>query len=438
MVAQLGSGGKTLRKRVARSELGNWKPAPDRPDPLAILQAQEQDRLPDLLPIRHERMRASAFGFYRGAAAIMAADLAHVPVTGLHVQLCGDAHLANFGGYATPERRVVFDVNDFDETLPGPWEWDVLRLAASIEVGARDRGVSPSASSTAVSRAVQTYRLQIRRYAGMTPLEIWYSRTDVRRIDELRGDTKKGSGEHMPPQLVQGQHGVLRFVPDPPLVEPLDASDERVVNGRALIEAYRHSLSAHVRPLIDRYKVVDFARKVVGVGSVGTRCYVVLLATERNEPLLLQLKEATVSVLEAHLPHSTYVNHAERVVVGQERMQAASDLFLGWTRSDDGHDFYVRQLRDMKTTVDLTALSPGGLADYANYCAWALARAHARTGDPQAIASYLGRSDAFDKAVAAFARAYGRQNELDYRAFVESTGSAVKAASKPKRPKRGS
>ncbi len=367
-------------------------------------------------------MCASPFGFYRGAAAIMAADLARIPVTGLRVQLCGDAHLANFGGFATPERRFVFDVNDFDETLPGPWEWDVLRLAASVEIAAREGGIRRRARAGVVCATVRAYRVQMRRYAAMTPLDIWYSHLDARRVEALRGCTTS-SGEHVPPNLVRDKHGVSHFVANPPLVEPLDPADDRVVGARRIFTAYRDTLPAHIRVLFERYRLVDLARKVVGVGSVGTRCLVALFSTDRDEPLLLQLKEATASVLETELSHSPFSNHGERVVVGQRLMQAASDLFLGWTDGPDGRDYYVRQLRDMKAAVDPSTLRTGELTDYAVHCGAVLARAHARSGDPQAIAAYLGGSDTFDRAVTRFAASYARQNALDRAAVCKSLSS---------------
>jgi uncharacterized protein (DUF2252 family) len=386
------------------------------------LHAQEAGRVAELLPIRHQRMRASPFGFYRGAAAVMAADLASLRVTGLCVQLCGDAHLANFGGFATPERLLVFDVNDFDETLPGPWEWDVLRLAASIDIAMRDRDFRRSSRERAVRDAVATYRLRMREYAAMTPLDVWYSHIDASRVAELARSRAMGPGEHLPPRLVRGKRGTMQFVPNPPLVEPLGESDERALGVRKVLSSYHESLPAQIRILFDRYALVDLARKVVGVGSVGTRCFVALFSTERGEALLLQLKEAVASVLEEYLRRSAFSNHAERVVVGQHLMQAASDMFLGWTRSADDHDFYVRQLRDMKVTADLERLRAAELADYALHCAWALARAHARTGDATAIAGYLGRSTAFDRAAARFAAAYADQNERDYETFSKSGG----------------
>lgn len=404
-------------------------PADDRPDPIVILRDQERERVAELLPIRHERMRASPFGFFRGAAAIMAADLAQIPVTGLRVQLCGDAHLANFGGFATPERRLVFDVNDFDETLPGPWEWDVLRLAASVEVAAQDQKFTKPERKDAVYASAHAYRTRMRDFARMTPLETWYSYTDVRQVAELLRSSKMGPGEHLPPKLVEDEHGAFRFLANPPLVEPLDSTDERAIGVQKLLRAYGESLPSHVRVLIDRYRLGELARKVVGVGSVGTRCFVALLLTERHEPLLLQLKEATASVHEAYLPHSAFSNHAERVVVGQHLMQAASDIFLGWTVGADGRDYYVRQLRDMKIAIDLTLLDADGLADYAAHCGSVLARAHARSGDPQALAAYLGRSDTFERACVGFAATYAKQNLRDYERFCEdqSTGYEIAA-----------
>ncbi len=411
--------GRSLRKSVPRSAFGSWVPASDRPDPLALIAAEERGRVAELLPIRHERMRASPFAFYRGAAAVMAADLAGMAVTGLRAQLCGDAHLSNFGGFATPERRLVFDVNDFDETLPGPWEWDVLRLAASVEIAARDRNLGRKAREDAVCACGREYRLRMRELAALTPLEIWYSRIDVRRVAELHESRSMGPGEHLPPKLVRDEHGRLAFRANPPLVVPLDAADERAAGARSLLALYGASLPTHVRALIERYTLVGLARKVVGVGSVGTRCLVALFVTQRDEPLILQLKEATSSALEPYVAPSAFASHAERVVVGQRLMQAAADLFLGWTRIEE-HDFYVRQLRDMKVTVDINLLNAAELADYASHCGWALARAHARTSDPQAIGEYLGRSGAFERALTDFAAAYADQNQRDYETFCKA------------------
>ncbi len=421
--------GKELRNRVPRSSHAGWTPATDRPDPLSLLQEQNRTRLAHLVPLRYQRMLASPFTFLRGSAIVMAQDLAATPVTGIQVQICGDAHLSNFGIYATPERNQFFDVNDFDETLPGPWEWDIKRLAASIVVAGRTNGFPAATNRRAVLNCVQSYREHMWKYSDMRHIEVWYSRIDYESslqfvsrpfrwyIDKQREKSRQRSSLQVFPRIVVEVDGGYQIKDDPPLIAHLDdeALTERL---RGLVEAYRPTVQEDRRVLLSKYRVEDIAQKVVGVGSVGTRCYVVLLlGNDGNDPLLLQIKEARASVLERHLGPSAYPNHAQRVVCGQRLMQAASDLFLGWTGLD-ATDYYLRQLRDMKLTVDLETLIPEGFIEYCRFCGWALARAHARSGDAAPISGYLGRSDVFDRALAAFAETYADQTQRDHAAFV--------------------
>ena len=438
-VAERAAIGRAARQRAPRSGQGAVEFAADR-DPVAIVLAQEADRLTDLLPMRHGRMAASAFAFYRGAPAVMALDLSTTPRSNITVQASGDAHISNFGLFASAERTLVFDANDFDETLPGPWEWDVKRLAASVVIAARSNGFTAAEGRAAVLASVRAYREQMATYSGMRLLDIWYDQTTAddiagslaeiakaagikgsaakTRLDSLfakaRGkDRMKASG-----QLTAVVDGVWRIVDDPPVITHVEIPG----GGSALAKTfddYRATLAENRRELVERFRFVDAALKVVGVGSVGTRCFVVLLeGRDEDDPLILQVKEATASVLSPYLPHSSHANHGERVVVGQRLMQATPDIFLGWTRGPLGRDFYFRQLWDMKGSVDITGLRPPGLGFYGGLCARSLARAHARSGDSIAIAAYLGTSDTFDGAIADFSEAYADQNERDYAAFV--------------------
>jgi len=416
-----------MRRRVPRSAFGEWKPESAR-DPLGLLAEQEKSRIAELLPLRHERMAASPFAFYRGAAVVMAADLATLPVTGLRVQVCGDAHIANFGGFGTPERDIIFDVNDFDETLPGWWEWDVLRMAASVVLAARTLGFSTPTAKRAVREGVRTYRRGMLRFATLSPVNVWYERIELRELTrqatpaqrrDLRRHLKQSeasTARRLLPKLTAGEQP--RFVDESQTFRRIGLEGDVAVNARTVLKKYRESLLPHVRTLIDRFTLRDMAQKVVGVGSVGTLCLVALFMTEKNDPLILQLKEADASVLESHLGRSPFKNHGERVVHGQHLMQAASDIFLGWTTSE-GKDFYVRQLRDMKISIDLTSMLPDQLVRYARFCGWTLARAHARSGDPCAIAAYLGESDRFETSVGRFARTYADVTEGDYNLFVK-------------------
>jgi uncharacterized protein (DUF2252 family) len=393
------------------------------------LEEQNRSRLSHLVPLRYARMAASPFAFLRGSAVVMAQDLAATPVTGIPVQVCGDAHLSNFGIYATPERNQVFDVNDFDETLPGPWEWDIKRFAASIVVAGRTNGFPAATNRRAVLNGVQSYREHIWKYSEMRHIDVWYSRIDyenslqfVRRtfrwyIEKQREKSRQRSSLQVFPKLTTQVDGQHRIKDDPPLITHLD-DEELSQQLRGLVEAYRPTVQEDRRVLLGKYQCVDVARKVVSVGSVGTRCYIVLLlGNDSNDPLLLQIKEAQASVLERHLGPSIYPNHAQRVVSGQRLMQAASDLFLGWTRLGST-DYYIRQLRDMKLSVSLETLIPEGFIEYCRFCGWALARAHARSGDPAQISGYLGRSDVFDRALASFAETYADQTEHDHAALV--------------------
>jgi uncharacterized protein (DUF2252 family) len=437
--------GRAARSEVRRTSQGAFEPAPRRPDPVDVLEQQAASRVSELVPIRYGRMLVSPFTFYRGAAAVMAADLAASPNSGLRVQLCGDAHLSNFGGFGSPDRDLVFDINDFDETLPGPWEWDVKRLAASLAVGGRDRGFNDAQRRDVVVRTVGEYRAAMRRFAAMTNLEVWYARLDAAAIRErwvsqkqdakrLKRVAQKAAAKDSMRALSKLTHrvdGELRIVNDPPLIVPIkdlvpaDESDRIEKELRTLIRSYRRTLQGGARELLESYRYVDVARKVVGVGSVGTRARVVLLLGRDDEdPLFLQAKEAEASVLEPYAGKSRFANHGQRVVEGQWLMQAASDIFLGWVRANgiDGkqHDLYVRQLWDWKASADLDAMAPAEMAGYGEMCGWTLARAHARSGDRVAIAAYLGSGDVFDTAMADFAETYADQNERDYAALAKA------------------
>src|SRR5215469_10087782 len=486
-VGERESRGRQARDRTPLSCHSGWRPAADRPDPVALLEEQNLTRVPGLVPVRHGRMMVSAFTFYRGAAAIMAADLAGTPVAGLGAQLCGDAHLSNFGAFASPERKLVFDLNDFDETLPGPFEYDVKRMAASFTIAARNNGFSPADARAATLESVRAYREAMASFAQMGTMDVWYAHLDE---DELRtsirnavagtakGDraakkTKKkqqGKQQKVPNREEQAARekqkvaqraqrraaktldkahsrdslqalsklgelvdGRYRIISQPPIVIPARdlaatygmSPDElaRVIHEQ--FRAYRATLQDDRRKLLERFQVVDMARKVVGVGSVGTQAFIVLLqGRDAQDPLFLQVKQATASVLEAYLGKSRYRQPGQRVVQGQRMMQAASDIYLGWTTGDRANrHFYWRQLRDMKGSALVEQMRPVGLTFYARVCGWTLARAHARSGDPIAIASYLGTSDEFDNAITGFAARYADQNERDYTEFVKAIRS---------------
>ncbi len=459
--------GKKSRKQVSPSNHAGWKPAADRPDPVALLEEQDATREPDLVPVRHGRMMVSPFTFYRGAAKIMAADLKDTPQAGLAAQLCGDAHLSNFGVFASPERNLLFDLNDFDETLPGPFEYDVKRMSASFTIAARNNGFSKAEARDATLASVNAYRTSMAEFAEMPTMDIWYAHLSEEqlmnaissfvRTQELESPKKGAKKEAKSAkkaaktarktaqkartrdslqalsklgELVDGRY---RIVSQPPIVVPARElevtygipADELQHAVHEQFRAYRATLQPDRRHLLERFEIVDMARKVVGVGSVGTRAFIVLLqGRDQQDPLFLQVKEATASVLEDHLPKSRYKQPGERVVQGQRMMQAASDIYLGWTKGVQANRYlYWRQLRDMKGSAVVESMTAPGLAFYARQCGWTLARAHARSGDPIAIAAYLGKGDGFDEAVTDFSERYADQNEKDFEAFTEAIRS---------------
>jgi uncharacterized protein (DUF2252 family) len=448
--AERAARGKAARQELPRSRHGAWEAAPQRRDPVDLLEAQAATRLPELVPIRYGRMLVSPFTFFRGGAYLMAADLADGPRTGLYTQLCGDAHLSNFGIFAAPDRRRVFSINDFDETLPGPFEWDVKRLAASIAVAGRDRGFDEGIRISVVMAAAREYREAMGRFAAMRNIDVWYTRLDVEGIFDRFGAAM--SGKQMKrlrtnvaeartkdsmralTKLCRRIDGELRIVGNPPLVTPIEdvlpgAEQEHLEDvARRMIRNYRSTLPRDRRNLLESYRYAHAARKVVGVGSVGARAWILLLVGRDNDdPLFLQFKEAQPSVLEPFLGRSEYAQHGQRVVEGQRMMQAAADIMLGWEQvvAIDGEtkDFYIRQLWDAKGSAEIELMDPTGLEAYARICGWTLARAHARSGDRIAISAYLGNSDAFDRAMAAFAEVYADQNDADYRTLQEAAAS---------------
>ena len=442
--------GKAARKRTPRSSHSAWEPDAKRKSPVKVLAEQDKTRVPELVPVRYGRMLASAFTFYRGAAAIMAADLATVPDSGLRVQLCGDAHLSNFGAFQAPDRRLVFDINDFDETLPGPFEWDVKRLAASVAIGGRDRGFSSRERRDAVLTAAREYRTAMRRFAAMSEIDVWYSRLDVdeirRRLQSKvsreerkrfdRGVAKARNKDSLRAlqKLTERRNGDLRIASRPPILVPIDelavdhSAEEISAMMTQLLDEYRRTLDDHSRALAERYHYVHAGHKVVGVGSVGTRAWVaLLLGRNQSDPLFLQVKEAGASVLEPFAGSSRFRHHGRRVVAGQRLTQAAGDILLGWLTGPglDGkrRHFYVRQLWDGKGSAEIEQMGSETMAAYAGLCGWSLARAHARTGDPVAVGAYLGKGDTFDRAIAEFSEAYADQNESDYQALLSAEDS---------------
>lgn len=435
--------GRARRTDSPRSSHAAWTPDDDRSDPIAILERQATDRVPELLPLRYARMAASPFAFLRGSAAVMAADIAITRPAGLQVQCCGDAHLSNFGLYASPERRLVFDLNDFDETLPGPFEYDVKRLAASVAVAARGNGESPRAAAETARAGARRYREAMLGFARMRHLEVWYAHADVdavlatqatvaKRVQKNLAKARSRTSLQAFSKLTETVDGQIRFRDDPPLVTHLSQFDDRKAL-EDLLHQYRATLPDERRVLADRYELVDIAQKVVGVGSVGTRAFITLnIGRDGDDPLILQAKEATTSVLEPHTGRSRYRQQGKRVVVGQRLMQATSDIFLGWLRGPNGRDFYLRQLRDMKGSAEVDALNLSELTLYAELCGWVLARAHARTGDAAAIAGYLGGGEAFDRAMRDWAHAYADQTERDHEALLAAIDSGrVPAAATP-------
>jgi uncharacterized protein (DUF2252 family) len=450
--AERAARGKAARAEVPRSSHAAFDPPPDRPDPIALLEEQARSRVPNLVPVRYGRMMVSPFTYYRGAALSMASDLATTPVSGLAVQACGDAHLSNFGIFGSAERRLVFDINDFDETLPGPWEWDVKRLAASMEVAARGNGFSDKQRREIVAATVTRYRQAMRDFAGMNNLGVWYTRADVEEArTELNAEMKARQRKVFDAGMAKARtrdsmqavakltrvvDGRPRIISDPPLLVQIDELIPEQAD-RASLEAqvtdllgkYRRTLETDRRYLLEQFEFCDMAHKVVGVGSVGTRCWIILmLGRDDSDPLFLQAKEAQPSVLSRFAGASRYPNQGQRVVAGQRLMQATSDIFLGWQRVEGGldggtRDFYIRQLRDWKFSLDIESMIPRGMRMYGELCGWTLARAHARSGDRIAIASYLGSSDVFDRAITEFAAAYADQNERDHQALVDAVAA---------------
>jgi uncharacterized protein (DUF2252 family) len=442
--------GRAARAQTPRESQATWTAPAARPDPIGLLEEQARTRVPDLVPIRYGRMLASPFAFYRGAAVIMAADLATTPQSGLQAQLCGDAHLANFGGFASPERELVFGINDFDETLPGPWEWDVKRLAASLEIAARARAFSAKERRLCVLSAVAEYRRAMRDFATMSNLALWYAQLNLtgvlQRWGQAAGPQERARLEQRIAQahtkdnvralerLTRRVEGRLQIVSSPPLVVRLEElvppEEHRRLEDlvRAFLRAYRQTLLIDRRRLVEEYRYVDIARKVVGVGSVGTRTWIILLVgRDETDPLFLQVKEAQASALEPYVGRSQYTKQGERVVNGQRLIQASPDILLGWDHLQLGEelpqDYYVRQLWDWKVSAVIETMTPKLLTVYAKMCAWSLARAHARSGDPLAIAAYVGKNEVFDHAIADFAVAYAQQNERDYAALVAAVQS---------------
>jgi uncharacterized protein (DUF2252 family) len=452
-VAERAARGKAARVEVPRSSHAAFEPPPRRKDPIKLLERQAKTRVPELVPIRYGRMLVSPFTFYRGAALIMASDLAATPRSGLTVQCCGDAHLSNFGVFASPERRLVFDVNDFDETLPGPWEWDVKRLAVSMLIAARDNGFGAKDQDQIVLDTVAEYRMAIARFASMHNLDVWYAHLDIEPVlEEFRSQFKAKQVKRTEKQLAKARtkdsmsafsklarvvDGEARIVAEPPLIVPIDELALAEGVGRdqifeilhELLRSYRSTLEHDRRILLEEFRLTDFARKVVGVGSVGTRAWIALmLGRDGEDPLFLQMKEAQASVLEQFLAPSEFENHGERVVRGQRLMQATSDIFLGWVHVPEGEggvprDFYGRQLKDWKGSAEIEQMRPEGMAQYGKLCGWTLARAHARSGDRIAIAAYLGKGSTFDRAIVEFSHAYAEQNERDYNALVKAVAS---------------
>jgi Uncharacterized protein conserved in bacteria (DUF2252) len=447
-IAERAARGRDAREAVPRSSHAVWQPAAGRIEPVELLEGQAKTRVGELVPIRHGRMLVSPFTYYRGAALPMAADLATTPRSGFDVQSCGDAHLSNFGIFGSPERHLFFDVNDFDETAQGPWEWDVKRLAASLEVAGRENGYTPKQRASIVRRAVRSYRQTIGQFARMPMLGVWYAHLDMdvlaprfrsllnpkrtpsvwRAINNARAHDSHQAFE----KLCHVQEGMPRIISDPPLIMPVEEfvdgvdPDALSTGMQRIMRSYRRTLAPSQRHLLDDYRLVHLARKVVGVGSVGTDAWILLLVDDRGSPLLLQVKQAEPSVLERFTSTSKFANHGRRVVVGQRLMQTASDIFLGWERFDwkeNTRDYYIRQLRDWKGSADIRGMTPAGMKLWGRMCGWTLARAHARTGDRIAIASYLGSSDPFDRAIADFSMAYADQNERDYQALQGAVAS---------------
>jgi uncharacterized protein (DUF2252 family) len=441
--------GRALRQRVPRSSLGSWDPKQRPNDPLDVLEEQASSRLPELIPYRYARMAESPFGFFRGAAAIMAMDLSTTPVTGMRVQACGDAHASNFGDFATPERNLIFDVNDFDETLPGPWEWDVKRLCASLHVCARVHGFTRSVCDQIVSMAASSYRTRLLEYSQMRVLDVWYHRIDAIEViaqfpRKLRASVARDVAKSQKNDNIRAAHkltttasGTIEFVEDPPLVVRMENKGFEWNAAISVLNSYRASLPDDRRTLFDRYTLRDVALKAVGVGSVGTACWVALFEGpphSEGDPLILQVKEAQGSVLEPYAGASAFPNHGMRVVVGQRLTQSASDIFLGWCQGPEGRQYYVRQLWDSKGSANPLEMDGNTLSRYGALCAWTLARAHARTGDAAQISGYLGTSDTFDKAIVQFAASYADTNERDHAELQTAIKEGRIVAATPHQP----
>lgn len=435
--------GRALRDAVPRAAQAGWKPPTDRRDPVDLLQETNAGRMLQLVPLRFGRMSQSPFAFYRGAAALMAADLATTPTSGIRVQACGDAHLMNFGGFATPERNIIFDINDLDETLPAPFEWDIKRLAASVVIAAEHLSIPNSDAARVTTDLVREYRERLADYASMRALDVWYDRIDMQKYEDRTGDPdivaaarkriaerveearRRTVPEHLFPKFVSQEGDRPRIKDQPPLVfHPTEEQAPGLASGfEEAIALYRDSLPEHTRALFDRFQFVDLAMKVVGVGSVGTMCGICLFMAADDDPLFLQVKEAQASVLEPYAGASLHSNHGQRVIVGQHLMQAASDVFLGWTRGKGGRDYYIRQLRDMKISPVIEDWDTGMLRQYARMCAHALARAHARSGDAALLSGYMGSGQTFDDAICEFATEYSAQNHSDFRQFLRAVRS---------------
>lgn len=429
--------GKGLRKAHPLESHELIKPRPKGFNSNTVLEKSNEDRLAELIPIRYGRMLASPFTFLRGSAALMADDLSRTPNSGIYVEACGDCHLLNFGAFATPERKLVFDINDFDETLPAPWEWDVKRLATSFVVAAQDNEFDNKVAQAVAKLCVQSYRENLRMFSKMSPLELWYEQLDLAKFAKDAPDKKaklyreglikraeSRVAEFLFPKITTEVDGRKRLIDEPPLIFHQNTNHFEA-QAKHAFEVYRESLPDDRRCLLDHYHLEDIVVKVVGIGSVGTRCFVALFMTADGQPLLLQAKEARASVLEPYAGKSQYINHGQRVVVGQRLTQSSSDIFLGWARGPEGRDFYVRQLRDMKVSFSFDEVSPLGLKRYARYCGLALARSHAKSGDAAMISGYLGKSDIFDEAVSCFAVEYAKQNKKDHKKLLDAVSKGV-------------
>lgn len=437
-VAERKEFGKRLRSEIPRESHSSWSPSLDQRDPVKIIQESNIGRLPDLIPIRYARMLTSPFAFYRGAAALMAYDLSGTPQSDIIVQACGDCHLSNFGLFATPERNLVFDINDFDETHPACFEWDLKRLSTSFYIASQSNGFSMNECMQVVLSCLSSYRESIRKFSTMRLLDVWYlklrmediialSKTDEERKnrEKISAKARQRIGDYIYPKITTQVNGNIRIVDQPPLIYHPNYQEGNVKNVLEGFDQYYRTLSRDKQFLLDRHQIVDLVVKVVGIGSVGTRCGLLLMIGEDEVPLLLQVKEARPSVLEPYTKPCSYSTHGERVVQGQRLMQSASDPFLGWTSAINGIHFYLRQYRDMKFSLDIASMNHHGLEQYAKFCGWTLARAHSRAGDPATIAGYIGKSDTFDKALVSFAKSYAKQNEQDYKKLMEAAKSGL-------------